>query len=450
MLKTVYNQSYQFNPNTCSNETEVESKFIVSYLLPKLGYSPDEWGQQVVFSKIRLDFLVIIANKLKTRIHFQFIIEAKSPSENLDHHVNQLERYLFNLNIRYGVLTNGHSLRVYEKTENYLKVILEIKTHEINIKINEIKAILGKEKLLSVNSSKIKLDQNYKTKSNMKVISVYHNKGGVGKTTTVVNLAAAMSRKGKRVLVIDLDSQANTTFATGLVKFQDELDDDIKKGYIYHIVVDRNKNFIPEIVRKSSFTTPTFDVIPSHIDLMCHEKELGEVASILFRLPNKLEMVSDQYDVVLIDTPPSLNLYAKIALVASDYLIIPSDLKPFSNEGLINVSNFIDDINEVRSQMSKESVKVLGVLPSKVTTSARFIEFTLPNMEAKVKNRYGFSLLNTRIFERRDLSAALERTVIVGNYEIPDPQSIFDFDPNSKSTKEFRDLANEVMSLINL
>ena len=62
----------------------------------------------------------------------------------------------------------------------------------------------------------------------MKTIAVYHNKGGVGKTTTVVNLAAAFSKMGKRVLVIDLDSQANTTYATGLVKFEDELFDDIK------------------------------------------------------------------------------------------------------------------------------------------------------------------------------------------------------------------------------
>lgn len=282
----------------------------------------------------------------------------------------------------------------------------------------------------------------------MKVIAIYHNKGGVGKTTTVVNLAAALSKKGKRVLVIDLDSQANTTYATGLVKFQDELSDTIKGSYVYHVLRDRNKNFIPEVVRRSSFTSPEFDVIPSHIDLMEREQEFVQTEQARTRLFRKLQEVRDVYDIVLIDTPPSLNIYSRIALIATDYLIIPSDLKPFANEGLRNVQNFVLDINAFREEMQRDELKVLGVLPSKVATATKFVQYTLPKMEAIVQQQYGFPLLKSRIFERRDVSAAIERTLEMGDLDIPNPCSILDYKPDSQAAEEFEQLASEVLDLI--
>lgn len=86
----------------------------------------------------------------------------------------------------------------------------------------------------------------------MKTIAIYHNKGGVGKTTIAVSLAA-LRKRGKRVLLIDLDSQANTTFATGLIKFQFEEDDDLRSRNVYHLLESRDYNFIPDVVRKSHF-----------------------------------------------------------------------------------------------------------------------------------------------------------------------------------------------------
>ena len=281
----------------------------------------------------------------------------------------------------------------------------------------------------------------------MKVLAVYHNKGGVGKTTTVINLAAALSKKNKRILVVDLDSQANTTFAAGLVKFQDELNDDIKDKYIYQVIAFRNDYPISEVARKSHFTEPPFDVIPSHIDLMAHEQELIQQPPALKRLLNKLNDVRHQYDVVLIDTPPSLNLYAKIALITADYLLIPSDLRPFANEGLRNVRRFVNDINEFRESLGKEQIEILGVIASKVGTSPKFVEYTLPKMIENIEKNYGFPVLNSKIFERRETSKAIERLTEVGEWLIPDPISILDYDPKSIAAAEFENLAQEVMQL---
>ena len=183
---------------------------------------------------------------------------------------------------------------------------------------------------------------------------------------------------------------------------------------------------------------------------MRHEKELAEIDATRTRLITKLQKVKDKYSIVLIDTPPSLNLYAKVALIAADYLIIPSDLKPFANEGLINLNNFLEEINEFKEVIGKEQLKILGVLPSKIDTHHRFVQRTLPQMETNVKKRYGFQLMKSRIFERRDISAAIENTIEVGNLDIPEPKSIFDYKPRSQAALEFNNLAKEVMEMIGI
>ncbi|MDX2231291.1 MAG: AAA family ATPase [Leptolyngbyaceae cyanobacterium bins.349] len=448
-----------FDPGQCRNESEVESKFIVHYLLPELGYSPQTWSQEVTFGKFRLDFLAIAANLLNSHTQLQLVLEAKHPKQNLDRHVRKFRRYLTSLNVRYGILTNGRLLRVYEQSSDDIHLVLQISCSETPHHIQSLRRLIGRESL-HISSQNIfapdffsNTDSTFSkptssTKEPMKVIAVYHNKGGVGKTTTVINLAAALSKKGKRVLVIDLDSQANTTFATGLIKFHDEASDTIKGSYIFHVLKERDKYPILEVVRKSCFTSPEFDVIPSHIDLMEHEQEFVQTEQARTRLVKKLQPIKDLYDIVLIDTPPSLNVYARIALIAADYLIIPSDLKPFANEGLRNVGNFVEDINTFREDMGREELKVLGVLPTKLSTNPRFVQYTLPKMEETVASRYGFSLLKSRIFERQDVSKAVERFVEVGDLDIPDPCSIMDHKPDSQAAEEFEHLANEILHLV--
>lgn len=437
-----------YNPENCRNEAEVESKFIVYYLLPALGYEPSNWFQEVTVGRLRLDFLAS-ANGLNQQSHrLQIVIEAKHPKQNLDRHLRKFRRYLDTVKARYGLLINGKEIRVYERFSDTIELRLKLTGAEVVDRISELQQLVGRSHLQSVAKPTYQPVPPSNRASTMKVIAVYHNKGGVGKTTTVVNLAAALSKRGKKVLVIDLDSQANTTFALGLIKFQDESQDDILGCYVLHVLSERNKFPISEVARRSDFCDPPINVVPSHIDLMGHEQEIVQTEAARTRLLKKLGEVKSQYDIVLIDTPPSLNIYAKIALITADYLLIPSDLKPFANEGLKNVQRFVSEIDEARESLGREPLDVLGVLASKVATFARFVEYTLPKMEAIIEERYGFRMLKTRIFERRDVSAAVESSIEMGDLDIPNPKSVLDFRPDSASAQEFETLAKEVLVLI--
>lgn len=442
--------SFQAGPYR--NETEVESKLIVQYLLPELGYPRDAWHQEVAFGKIRLDFLAFALQQpesvLNLRSILSLVIEAKAPKEDLDKHTAQLKKYLTKTYAPYGVLTNGKDFRIYRQRNQKIHLAFRCSVAQIEVKIEEIRALIGWSELrLSVIHPQPIYDPKFPRKA-MKILAIYHNKGGVGKTTTVVNLAAAIARQGKKVLIVDLDSQANTTFATGLAKFIDELDDDLRDRNILHVLGSGKKFLIPEVVRRATYTKAEVFVVPAHIELMEQERRLVDIDASKTRLLEKLKLVEGEYDWVIVDTPPSLNLYARIALITADYLAIPSDLKPFSNEGLRNVANFIEEIDEFRKVLGKSDLNVLGVIPSKLSPNAKFVNSTLPKREAIVVERYGFDLFKSRIFERDDLAKSVEVLVTVGELEFPDPKSIFDFDANSPAAKEFEALANELLQKV--
>ncbi len=450
-----------FNPQLCRNESEVESKFIVQYLLPQLGYTPDTWHQEVAMGSIRLDFLAFAVQSIPFVLNadspLSIVLEAKNPKQNLNHHVLRLRHYLTSLNVRYGLLTNGKEIRIYQRLQDDVKLVFQCDGNDVETKIEEIRGLIGRESLknrqfqegLEVQVS----DLETKREHSMKTIAIYHNKGGVGKTTIAVNLAAALSNKGKRVLLIDIDSQANTTFATGLIKFQFEEDDNLRDKNISHILQSAEFDFITEIMHPSNyFNNPEIDVVPSHINLIEKQDKLNLIAVSRRRLISKLQLVENNYDIVIIDTPPSRDYYAQVGLISSDYLIIPSDLKPFANQGLPTVINFLKEVNEYREMLGKLPIEIIGVIASKISTNSKFLQFTFPKQRRTISERYGLPLMEAVIYDRSSLSECMNNTLIVGDLEYPDPKSIIKYAQTKtnaqQSALEFEILANEVLQKI--
>lgn len=184
-----------------------------------------------------------------------------------------------------------------------------------------------------------------------KIISIFNQKGGIGKSTTTVNLGSAIAVKGKKVLLLDMDPQANTTVSVGI-------DDEEVKLTVYDLLKEKrvSKDLILKVIKKTSFTN--LDVLPSDITLSDAEITLSNIMSRETILSRVLENIKDEYDYIIIDCPPSLGLLSINSLVASNGVVIPVATSFFSIKGIKHLFNTITLVQE----NLKPELEVIGVL----------------------------------------------------------------------------------------
>ena len=248
-----------------------------------------------------------------------------------------------------------------------------------------------------------------------KIIAIANQKGGVGKTTTSINLSASLAEKGKKILVIDADPQGNTTSGFGVDK--NSLD-----NTIYELILGEcsiHDCVIKDVLKRVA-------ILPSNVNLAAAEIELIGVEKKEFILKNEVDWIKDQYDFIIIDCPPSLNILTINALTTADSVLVPIQCEYYALEGL---SQLIHTVNLVKERLNPE-LEMEGVV------------FTMFDSRTNLSNQVVENVKN-------HLNQNVYKTMIPRNIRLAEApsygKSISVYDPKSTGAEAYMKLAAEVI-----
>jgi len=248
----------------------------------------------------------------------------------------------------------------------------------------------------------------------MQTISIMNHKGGTGKTTSSINIGAGLAKKGFKVLLVDIDSQANLTEGLGIVDPEISVYDSIRENKALPILnISEN-----------------LDLVPSSIDLLGAEMEIVSKIGREQIINKLLKPVRENYDYIIIDCPPSVGLLTVNAMVASDTILLPLQGEYFAYKG---VDRLLGIVQEVRDNLN-EKLEIGGVFITQINPNRILTKTIVEKLTEDLKDK---------VFETKiRINVALAEAQLQG-------QSIFDYAPDSNGAKDYELLVDEILSKLN-